>query len=279
MGSLMIGNYHRALCHFKYRLLTTKDLDWWTIDSGPEGSGKSTWAIQDAFFTSHDDFIHHWKERLTYDADSFLAQFQSAPQGGTIILDEGGEAWFSRDFATQINKSLARAAMQVRDRNLNVIICCPNVWYLDIIAVARHRTWTRVSMPAFERGQSEFYQPTWRKFGKKVEPYWNLKTEHEFPKIPERFFVEYRAYKKREEDIRLDRYIDDIERERTKNEIAPEKVLRKVHASKEKEKFKTSRGTWDWKLIMYYSKCSEIPAKTAAAVLNSELRRKAPSSA
>lgn len=272
----MIGNYHKGLAKFKSKLLLTKDLDWWTIDSGPEGSGKSTWAMEDAIFTSHDDFLRNWKERVTYDPDGFLGQFETAPQGGTVILDEGGEAWFSRDFATQINKSLARAAMQVRDRNLNVIICCPNVWYLDIIAVARHRTWTLVSMPGFDRGHSEFYQPSWRKFGKKVEPFWNLKTEHEFPMLPQRFYDEYRVFKRKQASERLAKYIDDIERERTRNEIAPEKVLRKVRSSTQPEKFKTSRGTWDWKLIMYYSKCSEIPAKTAAAVLNSEVRRKAP---
>lgn len=273
----MIGNYHKGLCRYKAKLLTTRDLDWWSIDSGPEGAGKSTFAHKDAMYTSHDDFIKHWKERITYDPDEFLAQFEVAPQGATVILDEGGEAWFNRDFASQINKSLAKAAMQVRDRNLNVIICCPNLWYLDTIAIMRHRTWVNISMPGFDRGHSEFYKPSWRKFGRKVEPYWDLKTEHEFAKLPDKVYLEYKAFKRKHASERLARYIDGIEHERTKSEIAPEKVLKKVRASKEPAKFKTTRGTWDWKLLMYYCKCSEIPAKTAAAVLNSELRRSSPS--
>jgi hypothetical protein len=272
----MIGNYHKGLCKFKYKILTTKDLDWWTIDSGPEGSGKSTFGIQDAMFCSHDDFVKNWRERITYDPEEFLGQFEIAPMGGTVILDEGGEAWFNRDFASQINKALAKAAMQVRDRNLNVVLCVPNIWYLDTIAIMRHRTWTTVSMPAFQRGHSEFYKPSWRKFGRKVEPYWDLKTEHEFPMLPPRVYLEYKAYKRKRSSERLAKYIDQIDHERAKSEIAPEKVLKKVRASREPLKFKTSRGTWDWKLVMYHCRCGEIPAKTAAAVLNSELRRAAP---
>lgn len=274
----MTGNYHLALCKFKAKQLTQNDIDWWTIDSGPEGSGKSTFAIQDAIFTSHHDFSRHWKERITYDPEEFLAQFESAPQGGTVILDEGGEAWFNRDFASLVNKNLAKAAMQVRDRNLNVIICCPNIWYLDTIAIMRHRTWVSVSMPGFQRGHAEFYKPSWRKFGRKVEPYWELKTEHEFPRLPDKIYQDYREFKRKRASERLAKYIEGVEHERTKSEIAPEKVLKKVRASKDQAKFKTSRGTWDWKLIMYYCKCSEVPAKTAAAVLNSELRRSSPSS-
>lgn len=273
----MTGNYHKGLCRYKSKLLMELDLDWWSIVSGPEGSGKSTFAIMDGMYTSHDDFRLHWKERITYDPDEFLGQFETAPQGATVVLDEGGEAWFNRDFASQINKSLAKAAMQVRDRNLNVLICCPNIWYLDTIAIMRHRTWDAISMPAFKRGKAEFYKPSWRKFGRKVEPYWDLKTEHEFPRLPSGPYADYKVWKSKRAKERLARYIDGIEHERTKSEIAPEKVLRKVRASKEPPKFKTSRGTWDWKLIMFYCKCSEIPAKTAAAVLNSELRLSTPS--
>ena len=274
----MTGSLHRAFCKFKARKLA-EDWDWWEILSGPEGVGKSTIGIQDAIFTSHDDFSRNWKQRITYDPEEFLGQFEVAPQGSTVLLDEGGEAWFNRDFASQINKNLAKAAMQVREKNLNVLICCPNIWYLDTIAIMRHRTWVPLSAPGFERGHSEFYKPSWRKFGRKVEPYWDIKTEHEFCRLPQRVYDDYKVFKKKRSAERLAGYIDGIERERGRDELAPEKVLKKVRAAREHEKFKTSRGTWDWKLVMYYCKCSEVPAKTVAAVLNSELRRNAPRSA
>lgn len=279
MGALLTTDLHRAFCQFKRKQLA-KDWDWWTLDSGPERSGKSTKAIMDAAFTSPDDFLRNWRDRITYDPEEFLAAIERTPPGGTVIMDEAAEAWFNLEFQTQTNKAISKAVTQVGERQLNVIIVTPSIGLIDKAGIRRHRTWMIVSAPGFQRGYCEFHAPHWRKFGKVDYPFWDIKMEDRFPQLPDHVYADYKKFKSRRAAERLARYIDQVEKDQKREEDAPREIVKKIRSSKLPiERLRTTRGTFDWKLIMYHYKTTENPAKTAAAVLNNELRLKAPASA
>ena len=265
---------HRAFCNFKARQLAS-DWDWWTIFTGPERSGKSTLAIQDAMFTSHDDFSKNWRDRITYDPEEFLAAIEAAPYGASVILDEAAEAWFNLEFQTATNRAISKACTQVGERQLNVGIVTPGIGLIDKAGIRRHRTWANVSAPGFQRGYSEFFAPHWRKFGKHEYPFWTLKMESRFPPLPERVYADYKKFKSKRAAERLARYIDQVEKDQKREDEPPQVLIKKIRSSKQPvERLQTSRGTYDWKLIMYHYKTTENPAKTVAAVLNNDLRRK-----
>lgn len=269
---------HRAFCRFKARTLN-RDWDWWTLDSGPERTGKSTWAIEDAMFTSHDDFSKNWRERITYDPEEFLGAIESSPRLATVILDEAAEAWFNLEFQTATNRAIAKACTQVGERNLNVIIVTPSIGLIDKAGIRRHRTWVDVSAPGFERGYNEFYAPHFRKFGKHDYPFWNIKMETRFPPLPARVYADYKKFKSKRAAERLARYIDQVERDQGRKEDLPQVIIKKIRSSKlPVERLQTRRGTYDWKLVLYHYKTSHDTAKTVAAVLNNELRSSSPES-
>jgi len=212
---------------------------------------------------------------MAYDPDDFLRQVDITPKGGSIILDEGGEAWFNRDFQTSTNKALAKASMQIRERNLNILIAVPLIWYLDKIAIFRHRCWAVIEARGIERGFSEIYRPKFKKYGREDVPYWDMKAVHRFPELPAKFFNEYRKLKRERAGQRLARYIDDIGRQR--NRYANQDHSRRLEeirgeVLKNPSLYMNQRGTFDWTLIMYHQKTGEGKGKSIARVLNQELR-------
>ncbi len=261
----------KDFCGYKHRVMLN-NWDWWTIYSGDPRVGKSSASIWDAAFTSHDDFVKNWKERITYDPEDFLAQFQTAPKGASIILDEGGEAWLNRDFATMTNKILAKAAQMVGEYNLNVLINVPNMWYLDSPAIFRHRTWGSISAPNFQRGHAEFLKPRWKKFGKQPTPFWDLKLEHHLPELPHRVYEDYQVFKHKEGVERLARYVNAIKKESGRGDD-PQIVMKKMKMQKDQEKYKGERGKYAWRQIMFHFKTNENCARTVADVMNAASRK------
>lgn len=261
----------RDFCGYKHRVMLN-NWDWWTIYSGDPRVGKSSSSLWDAAFTSHDDFMKYWKERICYDPEDLLGQFQVAPKGATIILDEGGEAWLNRDFATLTNKVLAKAAQMVGEYNLNVIINVPNIWFLDSPAIYRHRTWGCISAPNFQRGHAEFLKPRFKKYGKQPIPFWDLKLEHRFPALPKRVYDDYEKFKHKEGTERLARYVSVIKKESGRGDN-PQIVLKKMKMQKDQEKFKGERGKYAWRQIMYHFRTNENCARTVAEVMNAESRK------
>lgn len=267
-------NYHEIFCKAKAKRLQEKDWDHWTCGSGDEGVGKSTLAIWDAIYTSWPDFKRFWKERITYDPEDFLMQTDNAPKGATIILDEGVEAIFKRDFNSNPNKNVIKGSTQLRDRNLNIEILGPHKDLLDSAILRRFKTWFHVEAPGYERGYSEFFSPHPRKFNALKEPFWRLEFEHRFPPLPVRIYEPYRLLKMQKARERMKRYIKETTESREQRETSTDVVLRKVRTSlksgRNPEELKNSRGNWDWMKIRYYTKSDEIAAKTAAKLLSIE---------
>lgn len=268
-------NWHEIMCRHKSKRLLRKDIDHWTIGSGEEGAGKTTLGIWDAIYTSWHDFKHNWKSRITYDADEFLMQIDSAPKGATVILDEGVEAIYKRDYNQTPNKNVIKTSTQARERNLNVIVLGPDKDMVDSALLRRFKTWFEVEMFQVKddviRGYSEFYSPHARKFNKYKEPFWSLEVEHNFPALPQNIYGPYRVMKEARSHERRMRYISSIKKETEVRVNSTDAVLKEIHerlgSGTDEGDFKNSRGNWDWMKIRYLLNTDEITAKTASKIL------------
>lgn len=273
-----MSNWHEITCKQKAKHLFEKDVDHWFCGTGEEGAGKTSLAIWDAIYTSWHDFKINWKERITYDVDAFLMQLDNAPKGATVLLDEGAEAIYKRDFNQTPNKSAIKASTQVREKNLNIGILAPDKELLDSAVLRRFRTWFEVEMfrngDDIIRGFSEFYSPHPRKFNKLKEPFWNLEIEHRFPALPSNIYEPYRKVKELRSHERRLRYIKQTvqfdELRETSTDIVIKKVKAKLRSGCDASEFKNSRGNWDWMKIRYLTNSDEVAAKTAAKFLPSK---------
>ena len=194
-------------CNYIKKLLR-QDWDHWTVYVGDEGVGKSTRAIWDAHNISGPLF--RISEHICYDPMEFLTMVDNAPRYGTILLDEAAELWYNRDFATKANKALAKASTQIRDRNLNIVLCLPELTMLDGAGIRRHKLMVRVSAPAGVRGRSEYFIPHFKKFGKPGLPYWEKQFTDFFPRLPEKVENKYKAVKTARSIERMDDYINTL---------------------------------------------------------------------
>lgn len=245
-------------CRLK-RMKLRQDEDWVSNYDGREGSGKSNAAIIDGFGTSKELFNH--REHVCYDPEEYLRLIDDVPRYGTIILDEAGEAFFSRSFRDEMNVSIAKTLQQMRFRNLNVIFCVPHKDYIDLIGRVRVKTW--VHLDANRRGRAEFMVPLRSKYYSRDEPYWKTLFFYQFNALPKRIYEEYKEVKIRKSKERLGRYIDEIERKREKYKDNKPDIEQLIADVRDKDEFRNSRGRYDIDLIRYGK---GIPAALAANI-------------
>jgi len=265
-------DYHIGVCNYKRKAIAN-DYDFWHINSGREGVGKSTFSLEDAIYTSWEDIKKNWKERITYDPEDFIAMTEVSPPGATIIMDEGGECWFLRDFQTQANKALAKVSMQIRERNFNIIINVPNIWYLDKIAIYRHSLWTMIKARGLKRGYTEFYVPEWKIFEKNPIPFWEIGVDHIFPKLPKRLYDEYKILKSEKASERLGKYLDQIQKEKehgtfNKDNRNMNDLIKEAH-SIDQRLLTNKNGKYLATNVQFHLKTSVNKAKAIAVGLNS----------
>ena len=265
-----------AYCKWIRKLLLKHDWDYWTIISSDPltDTGKSTRAIIKAQFV-WDGFKKRWKDFLCYDPDKFLEAVDRAPRGGSVVLDEAGEAWYNREFQTYTNRCLAKASMQIRERNLNIILCVPKLFFLDSAAIANHKCWEFLTAPKMVRGTAELLIPKWRKYGREVVPYWRTAMWDYFPALPQHIYDEYKKVKSREAKERLGKYIEKLSKDDRKEDPAAvaRKIIKKVKRSKDVSKYRNERGSFDWHLVHYHERCSVDVARTVVAVVKKEIER------
>lgn len=150
-------------CNYVRKVLRN-DFDWWHCNEGYEGTGKSTGSIHTARRIAGDLFDVN--EHVVYDAEELLRLIDDCPRYGSIILDEAGEAAFSREWNTEMNKAIVKGSQQMRDRNLNVIFNLPALELLDSALRRRFRTLVIYEAPQFVRGRSMWHAPSINRYGK-----------------------------------------------------------------------------------------------------------------
>lgn len=105
------------------------------IVDGREGSGKSTFAMQVGKYC--DPTLN--LSRIVFSPEDFREAILKSEKGQCIIYDEAFTGFSSRGSLSPINKVLVSLAMQMRQKNLFIIIVLPTIFMLDKY-MAMHRT-------------------------------------------------------------------------------------------------------------------------------------------
>jgi len=248
------------------------DGDCWSIKTGGEGVGKSNEGIWFGHLISPETF--RIQEHIVYEPDDFLQAVLDAKKYTSIVLDEGGEAWYNRDFATRINKAMAKAAMQIRERNLNIIICVPRWHYLDNVVLYRHKFRTHCHEIRDTRGFAEYYEAKWDPFTRSEIPFWDELFRYRFQQLPPKISAIYKEIKRTKGEERLIQYIEIVRKERDKvngnaeDHNDPNIIVEEIERTG-RDKYLNSRGNVDSDLIRYYYKCTNSVARQASIHLNS----------
>ena len=115
-------------------LINKKDRDYVLIVDGEEGGGKSTIACQIAYCV--DPTFE--QSRMCLTPDEFVNAIIHAKPGQAVVFDEAFTGLASRHALGKINKLLVELMMEMRKKNLFVLICIPSIFYLEKY-VALHR--------------------------------------------------------------------------------------------------------------------------------------------
>lgn len=258
-------NRLRIHCLWKRRRLLRDNWDWWTGWTGSPGVGKSTQAMWTCWYQD-ETFFTHMPDRISYDAETWLRQVDEAKPGTSLLLDEAAEAWYYKKWYDEVIIALDMAAVQIRDKRLDVHLATPSLAFIGKIANSRLRSWGHIDAPGYIRGRMEYYYPSWLKFNSKKYPYWDLQFEHAFKALPPQVYeLRYLPYKRKEAKERLERYIDIAAREGGNRPSFREQVddsmteLGKMNKA-DLDELRNSRGNLDFGALQYEF---NIPADVA----------------
>lgn len=145
----MDGKLHRNLKLIKQRI-TTKDFDYVMVIDGEEGAGKSVLAMQIAKFIDPSFNLND----MSWDGLTFVKSIMDSKQHKVKVFDEAFTGLSARKSLSQINNMITSLIMEMRQRNLFVIIVLPTVFMLDpYIAKFRARSVIHVYTKKGKRGR------------------------------------------------------------------------------------------------------------------------------
>jgi len=124
----------------KYRL-EKKDKDFVMLVDGKEGAGKSTLAVQMAKYVDNSFCV----DRCCMTSEQFKEAIYNAKKGQAVIYDEAFTGLSSKGALSEINRMLVSLMMQMRQKNLFVIIVLPTFFMLEkYVAIFRGRVLVHV---------------------------------------------------------------------------------------------------------------------------------------
>jgi len=106
-----------------------KDRDWHSVIDGEEGVGKSVFAQQVALYLDPNFTL----DNIIFTADQFLKKIKdpNTKPGTAIVLDEAFNAANARASMSEVNRSMAGVATEMRQKNLFILIVLPSFFDLD----------------------------------------------------------------------------------------------------------------------------------------------------
>jgi len=141
--------------------LAKKDKDCVIAIDGAEGAGKSTLALQIGKFVDPTLDL----SRVVFDAESFRQAIFKAKKGQCVIFDEAFTGLSSRAALSGINRALVSLMMQMRQKNLFVIMVLPTFFLLDkYVALFRTRALIHVYEAGGRRGYFRLYNRKLKKY-------------------------------------------------------------------------------------------------------------------
>lgn len=136
--------------------LSKKDKDFFAIVDGTEGSGKSTMSLQWAKYVDPSFNI----SRICFTPDEFKEAIFKAKKGQAIVYDEAFTGLGSRSALSSVNRYLVSLAMQVRQKNLFIILALPSVFLLDkYFVMFRTKVLVHIYENKGRRGYFRIYNP------------------------------------------------------------------------------------------------------------------------
>ena len=135
-------------------LTKQKDKDCVIAIDGTEGAGKSTFALQIGKYVDPTLDL----SRVVFSAETFREAIYKAKKGQVVIFDEAFTGLSSRSSLSGINRALVSLMMQMRQKNLMVIIVLPTFFLLDkYVALFRTRALIHVYESKGRRGYFKLY--------------------------------------------------------------------------------------------------------------------------
>lgn len=149
-----------------------EDWDMVFVVDGNEGGGKSSLAIQCAYYLDPTLSL----DRVTFTPEEFTSAIRKANKKQAVIFDEAFCGLSSRATMSSVNRTIVRLLTEIRQKNLFVFIVLPTFFDLDkYVALWRSRALLHVYVKNFKRGQFEFYSSEKKKnmyvHGKKLYKY------------------------------------------------------------------------------------------------------------
>lgn len=111
--------------------INTRDKDYVMLVSGYEGSGKSTFASQMAKYVDPNFCL----DRMCFSAEEFKKSIYDAAKGECVVYDEAVTGMTAGGSITKVGRLLKSLMMQMRQKNLFVIVVIPSVFELNKYAV------------------------------------------------------------------------------------------------------------------------------------------------
>lgn len=143
------------------RDLQRKDKDCVLVIDGAEGGGKSTLAFQIGKYVDPTLNLN----RVVFNAETFKEAIFKAKKGQCVIFDEAFTGLSSRASLSGINRALVSLMMQMRQKNLFVIIVLPTFFLLDkYVAIFRARALIHVYESGGRRGYFKLYNKKLKKY-------------------------------------------------------------------------------------------------------------------
>lgn len=152
--------------------LQKKDKDRVLVIDGAEGAGKTTLAFQIGKYVDNSLDL----SRVVFNAEEFRQAIFKAKKGQCIIYDEAFTGLSSRSSLSGINRVLVSLMMQMRQKNLFVIIVLPTIFLLDkYVALFRTIALVHVYESKGKRGYFKVYSRKAKKllylFGRQTYSY------------------------------------------------------------------------------------------------------------
>jgi hypothetical protein len=121
---------YKLLMRFKEKVCK-EDSEVWIACQGDTGSGKSLKMMWWAYVLTEKLIpIKH----ICFSIDEFVKAVIGANKGDVVIADEAISIFFSRSSMTKEGRLIAELSNQIRQKNLVIILCLPDVLNLDYIA-------------------------------------------------------------------------------------------------------------------------------------------------
>lgn len=149
-----------------------KDSDDVYLVDGGEGTGKSVFSMQLAKAIDSSFNI----SRICFNPAEFIKAIQEANKGQAIIYDEAYTGLASRQSLSEINKLIVSMMMEMRQKNLVVIVVLPTFFMLDrYVSIFRSRGLFHIYTSKGRRGYFVYFNQKNKKklyiLGKKLMSY------------------------------------------------------------------------------------------------------------